>query len=31
MKKGKINNDRFKVGKSVIIVTFFLFDLLIGR
>ena len=31
MKKGKINNDRFKVGKSVIIVTFFLFVLLIGR
>ncbi len=31
MKKGNQNNDRFRVRKSVIIVTFFLFILLIGR
>jgi len=30
-KKGKINNDKFRVNKSVIIITFFLFLLLIGR
>ena len=31
MKKVKVNNDRFKVKKSVIVVTFFLFLVLIGR
>ncbi len=31
MKKGRINNSRFKVGKPVIIVTFFLFVILIAR
>ena len=31
MKKGKVNNDRFKVSKHVIIVTFFLFLVLIVR
>jgi len=31
MKKGKVNNDRFKVSKHVIIVTFFLFLVLIIR
>ena len=31
MKKGIDNNERFRVGKSVIIVTFFLFLVLIGR
>ena len=31
MKKGIENNERFKVNKSVIIVTFFLFLVLIGR
>lgn len=31
MKKGNINNDKFKVSKLVIIGTFFLFLLLIGR
>ena len=30
-KKGKVNNDRFRVSKLVIIVTFFLFVILIGR
>ena len=31
MKKGIVNNDRFKVSKIVIIVTFFLFLILIFR
>lgn len=31
MKKGNVNNDKFKVSKLVIIGTFFLFLLLIGR
>lgn len=31
MKKGKINNDRFKVSKLVIVFTFLLFIILIGR
>ena len=31
MKKGIENNDRFRVSKSVIIITFFLFLILIGR
>ena len=31
MKKGNENNERFKVSKSVIIITFFLFLILIGR
>ena len=31
MMKGKVNNDRFKVSKHVIIVTFFLFLVLIVR
>lgn len=31
MKKGINNNDRFRINKSVIIVTFFLFVILIGR
>ena len=31
MRKGKVNNDKFKVSKSVIIVTFFLFLVLIVR
>lgn len=31
MKKGIENNERFKVNKSVIIITFFLFLILIGR
>ena len=31
MKKGKFNNDKFKVSKSVIIITFFLFLVLIVR
>ncbi len=31
MKKGKINNDKFKVNKIVIIITFFLFLILITR
>ena len=31
MKKGMDNNERFKVSKSVIIITFFLFLILIGR
>lgn len=31
MKKGHVNNDKFKFSKLVIIVTFFLFVILIGR
>ena len=31
MRKGNVNNDKFKVSKLVIIGTFFLFLLLIGR
>lgn len=31
MKKGIVNNDRFKVNKLVIIITFLLFLVLIGR
>ena len=31
MKKGNVNNDRFKINKLVIVITFFLFLLLIGR
>ena len=31
MKKGNVNNDKFKVSKLVIIGTFFLFLILIGR
>ena len=31
MKKGNVNNDKFKVSKLVIIGTFFLFLLLVGR
>ena len=31
MKKGIVNNERFRINKSVIIITFFLFLILIGR